>query len=139
MKLNILSALLLSCSTTMAADYNRQTLEKAHGLFRGATNTAMYAEAAQQYEYLVKEEGIRNGHLFYTQGNAWFMADDLGRAILNYRRAGHYLPNTDDVQHNLNTALEQRTEAREVLARILHLDPGNQWATDKLDELAGGD
>jgi len=110
MKLTTLFAIFLGCSATFAADYNLQTLEKAHGLFRGATNATMYVEAARQYEYLIEEEGIRNGHLFYTQGNAWFLAGDLGRAILNYRRAEQYLPNNAEVQHNLKTAREQRTD-----------------------------
>jgi tetratricopeptide (TPR) repeat protein len=110
MKLKILFVLLLGSSTAFAADYTLQTLEKALGMFRAATNSAMYAEAAQQYEYLVEEEGIRNGDLFYTLGNTWFLAGDVGRAILNYRRAEQYLPNNADVQHNLKTALEQRTD-----------------------------
>jgi tetratricopeptide (TPR) repeat protein len=110
MKLKILSVILLGCSATFAADYNLQTLEKAHGMFRAATNATMYAAAAQQYELLVKEEGIRNGDLFYTLGNSWFLAGDIGRAILNYRRAEQYLPNNADVRHNLNAALEQRSD-----------------------------
>lgn len=110
MKLKTLLHLLLCCSGTFAADYKTQTVEKAHGMFHAATNAAMYAEAAQQYEYLVTEEGIHNGHLFYTLGNSWFMAADMGRAILNYRRAECYLPNHDDVRHNLQAALEQRID-----------------------------
>jgi hypothetical protein len=90
--------------------YTLQTLETAHTMFRSATNTTMYAEAAQQFEFLVSEEGIRNGQLFYTLGNSWFMAGDLGRAILNYRRAEMYLPNSADVQHNLQAALEMRAD-----------------------------
>ena len=95
---------------SMATDYQLQTLEKAHGLFRSATNVTMFTEAAQQYEYLVNEEGIRNGNLFYTLGNSWFMAGDIGRAILNYRRAERYLPTDADIQHNLNAALEMRAD-----------------------------
>ena len=95
-----------------AADYQIQTLDNAHSMFRGATNAAMYAEAAQQYEYLVKEEGLRNGHLFYNVGNSWFMAGDVGRAILNYRRAELFMPNNADLQHNLKAALEMRRGSR---------------------------
>ncbi len=91
-------------------DYQLQTLETAQTMFRAATNEAMYAEAAQQFDYLVAEEGIRNGHLFYTLGNCWFMAGDLGRAILNYRRAETFLPRHADVQYNLNAALALRTD-----------------------------
>ncbi|MCF7817398.1 MAG: hypothetical protein K9M54_05905 [Kiritimatiellales bacterium] len=110
MKPKNLLPLLLCCCTGFAADYQLQTLEKAHGMFRAATNATMYAAAARQYDYLVKEEGIRNGDLFYTLGNTWFLAGDVGRAILNYRRAEQYLPNSADVRNNLDTALAQRTD-----------------------------
>jgi hypothetical protein len=105
-----LAAVLLCGRSAAAADYQLQTLETAHTLFQSATNSAMFAEAAKQYEFLVHEEGIRNGRLFYTLGNSWFMAGNPGKAILNYRRAEQYLPNNDDLKHNLNAALELRTD-----------------------------
>ncbi|MEE9369043.1 MAG: hypothetical protein V3V05_09285 [Pontiella sp.] len=112
LKILVFSFVLLTVTalSSMAVGYQLQTLEKAHGLFRSATNAMMYAEAAQQYEYLVVEEGVRNGNLYYTLGNSWFMADETGRAILSYRRAEQYLPGNADVQHNLNTALQMRID-----------------------------
>lgn len=108
-----------------AKDYQLTTLETAHGMFRTATNSAMYAEAAKQYEFLVNEEGIRNGHLYYTLGNSWFMAGDPGRAILNYRRAQELMPNNADLRHNLKSVLELRAdlipekEPHPLVARLL--------------------
>ncbi len=110
-KLLICSLLLLAAiQPALGKDYQLQTLETAHRMFRSATNTAMYAETSAQFEYLVHEENIRNGHLFYTLGNSWFMAGDVGRAILNYRRAEQFLPMHADVQHNLKAALALRTD-----------------------------
>ncbi len=106
----LLAALALCCQMALAGDYRLTTLETAHGLFRSATNAAMYAEAAAHYEYLTEQEGIRNGHLYYTLGNSWFMAGDVGRTILNYRRAEQYLPNDPDLQHNLAAALRMRSD-----------------------------
>ena len=120
-----------------AADYQLQTLESAHGLFRSATNSTMFAEAARQYEFLVNEEGVRNGHLFYTMGNSWFMAGDVGRAILNYRRALERLPTDADVRHNLNAARALRADLiptkkpRPIVARFfgwhLHTPTAARW------------
>ncbi len=101
---------LLLAGTVQASDYKLQTLENAHGLFHAATNATLYAEAAKQYEYLVEEDGIQNGHLFYTLGNCWFMAGDPGRAILNYRRAKLFLPRNTDLRENLASALELRSD-----------------------------
>jgi hypothetical protein len=110
MKLRILFGMLLCSSVAGGSNYQLQTLEEAHTTFHAATNNTMYAEAARQYEVLVTEEGIRNGELYYTLGNACFLAGDLGRAILNYRRAAQYLPHNSDVQHNLSIALEKRID-----------------------------
>ena len=104
---------MLSLAVTLPAlgqDYQIRTLETAHTLFRSATNETLYAEAAKQYEYLVEEEGLRNGYLFYNVGNSWFMAGDVGQAILNYRRAELLIPGNADLKHNLKAALEMRTD-----------------------------
>jgi tetratricopeptide (TPR) repeat protein len=110
MRLQILFGVLLCSSVAAASNYQLQTLSEAHRMFRAATNATMYTETAQQYEYLVSEDGVRNGQLYYTLGNTYFLAGDLGRAVLNYRRAEQYLPNNSDVQHNLAAALEQRAD-----------------------------
>ncbi len=106
-------SLKLSLAAVLSAsgqDYQLRTLEMAHTLFRSATNDTMYVEAAKQYGYLVEEENLSNGYLFYTVGNSWFMAGDVGRAILNYRRAELYIPGNADLKHNLKIALGTRTD-----------------------------
>ncbi|MEI6891016.1 MAG: hypothetical protein V5783_02490 [Pontiella sp.] len=111
MRFRILLLLLaLVALPTLGKERPVQTLEIALGKFRSATNSAGYAQAAQHFESLVQKEHIRNGELFYTLGNSWFMAGDVGRAILNYRRAEQYLPNHPDLKYNLNTALELKTD-----------------------------
>ena len=102
--------LTLCVQTVLAADYQTTLLDDAHVLFKSATNQTMYAEAGEQYEFLIHEEGIRNGALFYNAGNSWFMAGHAGQAILNYRRAEQLIPNSKDLQHNLKTALELKSD-----------------------------
>jgi len=109
-RLALLALLAAGRHPAAGADYRLQALETAHGLFRAATNEVLYAEAARQYEYLVVEERVRNGHLFYTLGNCWFLAGDTGRAILNYRRAERLLPNDPDLRHNLAAVLALRAD-----------------------------
>ena len=50
-------------------------------------NAGAYADAARCFEAL-EAEGHLNGHLLYDQGNAWYRAGDVGRAIHAWRRAG---------------------------------------------------
>ena len=101
---------LLLSTSALGKDYQTTLLKDAHTLFRSATNSSMYAETAEQYEFLIHEEGIRNGELFYNAGNSWFMAGNLGRAVLNYRRAEQLIPGNKDLQHNLKSTKELRAD-----------------------------
>jgi tetratricopeptide (TPR) repeat protein len=73
----------------------------------------LYRKAILRYERLVSE-GIQNGKLFYNIGNAYFRIGDVGRAVLNYRRAEQYIPNDNNLQQNLTYVLEQRQDKFEI-------------------------
>jgi len=60
-----------------------------------------FRKAAIKYELLV-ESGVRNGRLYYNLGNAYFESGQIGRAILNYRRAEQWIPGDARLEHNLN-------------------------------------
>ena len=88
----------------------RRLFDEANELFREANELSLrdpnaavelYQRAALRYERLVRAGGIRNGKLFYNLGNAYFKAQDIGRAILNYRRAERYIPGDPNLQQNL--------------------------------------
>lgn len=69
-------------------------------------NDGQYTEAARCFEAL-EAEGHHNGHLLYDQGNAWYRAGDVGRAVHAWRRAGLFLPRDGDLAANLRTAREK--------------------------------
>ena len=62
-----------------------------------------YAEAVQAYEALI-ELGVAEGEVYYNLGNAYLKDGDIGRTILNYRRAQQLLPRDPDVNANLEMA-----------------------------------
>jgi hypothetical protein len=72
-----------------------------------------FPEAAAAYQALV-DAGIENGTVYYNLGNAHFKNGDLGRAILNYRRAQQLLPRDPDVAANLDLARAQTIDRLEV-------------------------
>jgi tetratricopeptide (TPR) repeat protein len=94
----------------------------------------LYGKAILRFERIVAEGGIRNGKLFYNIGNIYFLLDDIGRAILNYRRAEQYIPNDANLVKNLSYARSVRqdkmeTEEREKILQTLfffHYDLGAQ-------------
>jgi tetratricopeptide (TPR) repeat protein len=72
-----------------------------------------YAAAAAGYEAIV-EFGVRNSDVYYNLGNAYFKLGDLGRAILNYRRAYRLAPRDTDITTNLLIARAQTIDQLEV-------------------------
>ena len=74
----------------------------------------LYGKALLRFERLVNEGEIRNGKLFYNIGNIYFLLDDIGRAILNYRRAEQYMPNDPNLVKNLAYARSMRQDKLEI-------------------------
>ena len=94
-----------------------------------------FVEAAQVYQQLV-DEGHGNSTLFYNLGNAHYMSGDLGRAILNYLRAGRLAPRDPDIQDNLRIARGETVdllgkEQQPALAGFIEL-PQLRLALDEL-------
>jgi tetratricopeptide (TPR) repeat protein len=72
-----------------------------------------FAAAAARYQALV-DAGAQDGHLYYNLGDAYFKLGDLGRAVLNFRRAQRLLPRDDDVAANLRLARSQTVDRIDV-------------------------
>lgn len=64
--------------------------------------------AIKAYEQLLAQE-LSSAKLYYNLGNAYFKDDQLGQAILCYRRALRLAPGNDDIRYNLSVA-EARTK-----------------------------
>lgn len=73
-----------------------------------------YERALLHYERLVRDDGVRNGRLYYNIGNTYFRLGDIGRAILNYERAARYMPRDENVRDNLEYARSRRIDRVEV-------------------------
>ena len=71
---------------------------------------SLYRQAAMRYESIVTKGGIQNGKLYYNTGNVYFRIKDIGRAILNYRRAQEYIPNDPNLRQNLSYARNFRKD-----------------------------
>ena len=101
----------------------QSVLMEANGLFHQANQAALkdpeqakvlYEKSARRFQRLIEAGGIQNGKLYYNLGNACYLAGDLGRAILNYRRAERYMPNNGNLRQNLAQArarVKDRIEA----------------------------
>jgi hypothetical protein len=124
--LRVALALLLVSATPLSAQLSeqqsREIFTEANQLFRQANETAninpaesqdLYHRALLRFERIVSEGGVRNGMLFYNIGNSYFRMNDIGRAILNYRRAEQYIPGDRNLSENLRSARESRQDTFE--------------------------
>lgn len=107
-------------------DEAQAMFREGNALFREANETAprdhqaaeaLYGKAILRFERLIREGGIENGKLYYNVGNAYFRMNDLGRAILNYRRAQELTPHDANLARNLAYARQLCTDRIEVSNR----------------------
>ena len=59
-----------------------------------------FRAAAHRFQRLLDED-IENGRLYYNLANAQLQSNDLGLAILNYRRAQRLIPADQRLESNL--------------------------------------
>lgn len=65
-----------------------------------------YTQAVQAYEQIVAQ-GTADSGVLYNLGNAHMALGDVGRAVVNYRRAARLDPRDADIQTNLDYARVQ--------------------------------
>jgi len=79
------------------------------------------SEARESYEKILAG-GSASGELFYNLGNTYYKTGDISLAILNYERALRYLPQDDDLRHNLQLANLLITDRIEPAPRLFIWD-----------------
>lgn len=62
-----------------------------------------FAEAAAAYEKIIAQGGAVP-EVYFNLGNCYYKLNNLGKAILNYERAGRLAPDDEDIIHNLKLA-----------------------------------
>ena len=92
-------------------------LNEANSAFQQANAAAearhaqeLYTRATLLYEKIIEQGQFRNAKLYYNLGNAYFLTDDIGRAILNYRRALQLDGADVNIRNNLAFARTQRLD-----------------------------
>jgi len=125
-----ISALLLALTAPAHAQLPSNQLyplfNQANEAFRQANAIAgdpqaekLYEKAILSYERIINETRIRNAGLYYNLANAYLLKGDLGKAILNYRRAQKLDSSDENIRKNLTFArsrtidlIKPRTEKR---------------------------
>ena len=112
-------------------------LQEANAAFQGANAAAnpeaarpLYDKAILLYEKLIDQGGIHNARLYYNLANAYLLKEDLGRAILNYRRAEKLDRSDLNIQKNLTFARSRRVDRVETSTQRRVLETLFFWHYD---------
>jgi Ca-activated chloride channel family protein len=73
----------------------------------------MYKEAVQLYQGSYSQDSTLTGQMLYNRGNALMRAGEVGPAIESYIQALQFLPDDEDVRHNLELALREAQKQQE--------------------------
>lgn len=79
---------------------------------------AKLTQSIDRWEQII-DGGVHNGRLYYNIANAYLLMDDLGHAIVNYRRAQKLMPADPLIASNL-------AEARRRVETRIEPDPGEE-------------
>lgn len=122
-KLTIISIVLfLFClirpaDAVMSKDQAYSLFSQANQSFREANSAKnpeqaekLYEKAILVFERIINEGGIKNAKLYYNLANAYFLKGDIGKAILNYRRAEKLDGSDANIQKNLTFARSKRID-----------------------------
>ena len=119
MKGKIIALFFFFMAFSLYADDNKSelTLKAASEAFQAANSSTvasekndLYKQALLNYEQLLNNDGYKNGALYYNIANTYFMLDDIGHAILNYRRALKLSPQDENIKTNLEFARKKRVD-----------------------------
>jgi tetratricopeptide (TPR) repeat protein len=90
---------------------------QANEAFRQANSTAndaererLYQKAILAFEKIIEQGRVSSAGLYYNLANTYFLKGDLGRAILNYRRAAKLDKADTNIQKNLRFARDKRID-----------------------------
>ena len=138
----LFGAMVFGTTAPAAAQLPREQLygllNEANTAFQQANAAADRPDAARQlydkaillYEKIIDQGKVRNAGLYYNLANAYLLKDDIGHAILNYRRAARLDSADVNIQKNLAFARSRRVDTVEVGAEKRVLETLFFWHYD---------
>jgi len=117
----ILFVLSLCISSFVKADLTteqkKELFTQANDYFQQANSADDQEKASQLYEKailsfnkIIDEGKVKNARLYYNLANAYFLNGNIGKAVLNYRRAEKLDSSDENIKKNLEFARSRRID-----------------------------
>ncbi|MDI6641012.1 MAG: tetratricopeptide repeat protein [Elusimicrobiota bacterium] len=92
---------LVACWFTEQSDASMNEIQQKFIAANKFYEDRNYTQAIESYENLLRDYKIQTEIIYYNLGNAYYKANQIGKAILNYERAIKLNPRDEDVVYNL--------------------------------------
>lgn len=102
----LIASAVVSVGTTADAADPADEFAQLEQQFQRAKTKAEFTAVATGYEAL-KQPNSKSVSVLFNQANAWFEAEEFGRAIVGYRQALRLAPNDPDIRNNLKLAVNK--------------------------------
>lgn len=134
----LLTVVISSVNAQLSIQDKQDLFDKANGAFAKANltgndvqaRTRAYNDSILYYKTIIDKGGVKNAKLYYNLGNAYLLNNDIGRAILNYRRAEKLDSSDHNLAKNLSFARSQRRDSFKVTAETKVLKTLFFWHYD---------
>ncbi len=104
MKLLLILLVAFTLFQTVSADMDDLSQEAETAYTKGD-----FQSATKLYQQMI-DAGARNAEIYFNLGNAYYQLHDLGRSLLNYRRAEQLAPRDEDLRLNIARVRAQRVD-----------------------------
>lgn len=102
----------ISCSENISRDSEEfKIIQKSEEYFQKALllenddeSNEYFYRSASLLDELISSQKLDNGYIYYNAANSWMNSGNLGKAILNYRKAERRIPSNHMVRNNLSIA-----------------------------------
>jgi tetratricopeptide (TPR) repeat protein len=120
--LGLLMTASVSAEDKLSKDQVIAIFNQANDAFRQANSIVdntqkagqLYEKAILGYEKIINDAKFANPKLYYNLANSYLLQDEIGRAILNYRRAQKLDKSDSNIQKNLAFARTRRVDKVEI-------------------------
>jgi hypothetical protein len=89
---------------------SNQDFRQANSIGEPEQAKKLYEKAILGFEKIIDQGQVENAKLYYNLANAYFLHGQLGKAILNYRRAAKIDGSDENIKKNLSFARGQRID-----------------------------
>jgi Ca-activated chloride channel family protein len=89
----------------------------AYGAYYNGANALyqqkQFGRAIDYYQRSFSPDSVLNGRMLYNRGNALLKSGRAAEAVESYVQALHYLPDDEDIRHNLEMAVLQKQQQQQ--------------------------